>query len=137
MKGKLQDIGLSGVCEVITARLGLHHPEERWDILARNLTSAAKEFGYKHLNEFINWLLTTTLTKNEIETLASFLTISETFFWREPQVFSAFTDTILPELIASKKNGERNIKIWSAGCSTGEEPYSLAILLRRMIPDIK
>lgn len=137
MKGKLNDIELSSVCEVITAHMGLHYPEGRWDILARNLTSAACAYGYTHVDEFINWLLTATLTKRDIETLASFLTISETFFWREPQVFSAFTDTILPELIASKRKGERKIKIWSAGCSTGEEPYSLAIMLRKSIPDIK
>jgi chemotaxis protein methyltransferase CheR len=137
MRTKLNDIELMNVCEMISARIGLHYPEGRWDILTRNLTSAACEFGYKHLNEFINWLLTATLTKNEIETLASFLIISETFFWREPQVFSAFADTILPELIASKRKGGKTIKMWSAGCSTGEEPYSLAILLFRAIPDIK
>lgn len=137
MKGKLKDIELSGVCKIITARMGLHYPEERWDILTRNLTSAASAFGYEHLDEFLNWLLTATLAKNEIETLASYLTISETFFWREPQVFSALTDFILPELIASKRNREKHIKIWSAGCSTGEEPYSLAILLHKIIPDIK
>jgi chemotaxis protein methyltransferase CheR len=137
MKGKLKEIELSNVCEMITARMGLYYPKERWDILVRNLTSAAYAFGYEYLDEFINWLLKATLTKNEIETLASYLTVSETFFWREPQVFSALTDFVLPELIAAKRNREKKIKIWSAGCSTGEEPYSLAILLHKIIPDIK
>jgi chemotaxis protein methyltransferase CheR len=137
MKFGLNDTGLAEVCEVIAANLGLHFPVERWNMLTRNLTLAAGEFGFQHFDEFTNWLLSARLEKEQIKILASFLTISETYFWREEPVFSALTDYILPELIASKKNGEKNIRIWSAGCSTGEEPYSLAIALHKTIPDIK
>lgn len=137
MIAKLKDTGLSGVCEIIASRMGLHFPVERWDMLRHNLTLAGVEFGFQHLNEFTQWLLTTDLNNKQIDILASYLTISETFFWRETPVFSAITDFVLPELIASKKDGGKNIRIWSAGCSSGEEAYSLAIALHKAIPDIK
>jgi len=137
MNRKLTDTELSMVCEVIVSRMGLHFPRERWPMLSRNLVSAAKEFGFQNMNGFIQWLLSSQLNKDQIMILASHLTISETYFWREPQVFSALTDHILPELIKSKKNGEKSIRIWSAGCSTGEEPYSIAIALHKTIQKIK
>jgi chemotaxis protein methyltransferase CheR len=111
MKKQLTSAGLDSVCEVISARLGLHFPPERWDILWRNLTLAAVEFGFDSVEKFNGWLLSNELKTNEIEILASFLTVSETYFWREPHVFSAVTDVILPEIIAIQKNGERRIRI--------------------------
>jgi len=137
MNRNLTDSELSQVCEVIAARIGLHFPVERWAILGRNLALAAKEFGFQNMNGFIQWLLSSELNKDQIKILASHLTISETYFLREPKVFIALTDFVLPELIKSKKKRDRSIRIWSAGCSTGEEPYSLAIALHKTIPEIK
>ena len=137
MNRKLTDIELSMVCEVIASRMGLYFPVERWIMLRRNLVLAARELGFQNINGFIQWLLSSELNKDQIMILASNLTISETYFWREPQVFSALTDHILPGLIKSKKNGEKSIRIWSAGCSTGEEPYSIAIALHKTIKKIE
>lgn len=137
MKQTIAHTRLSEVCEVIEARMGLHFPVERWDLFSRNLAQASAAFGFEHFDEFIDWLLTTQPDQNQIKKLATFLTISETYFWREPPVFKALTDFIIPEIIKAKQDLNRNIRIWSAGCSTGEEPYSLAIALREAIPDIK
>jgi len=137
MNRKLTDIELSMVCEVIASRMGLYFPVERWIMLRRNLVLAARELGFQNINGFIQWLLSSELNKDQIMILASHLTISETYFWREPQVFTALTDFILPELIKSKKKGEKSIRIWSAGCSTGEEPYSIAIALQKTIQKIE
>ncbi len=136
MNSVQKNTGLSKVCELIASRLGLHFPEERQGIFTRNLSQAAKELGFQNDDHFINWLLTNRLDKKQIGIFASYLTISETFFWREPMVFSALVDFIFPEMVASRKNGDKNIRIWSAGCSTGEEPYSLAIALCKAIPDL-
>jgi len=137
MTHNLTDSELSQVSKVIAAHLGLHFPVERWAILGRNLALAARVFGFQNMNGFIQWLLSSELNKDQIKILALHLTISETYFLREPQVFTALTDFVLPELIKSKKKRDRNIRIWSAGCSTGEEPYSIAIALHKTIPEIK
>jgi len=161
MNRKLTDIELSMICEVIASRMGLHFPVERWIMLRRNLVLAARELGFQNINGFIQWLLSSELNKDQIMILASHLTISETYFWREPQVFTALTDFILPELIRSKgkekveelatnrskaelgeaksrhSGRKKSIRIWSAGCSTGEEPYSIAIALQKTIQKIE
>jgi chemotaxis protein methyltransferase CheR len=71
----------------------------------------------------------------ELEVLAEIVSNSETRFFREPEQFADLKDRVIPELIA-RKSGERQLDIWSAACSTGEEAYSLAILLREALPDI-
>ena len=137
MKHKLTDIEFSKVCKVIASNMGLNFPIDRRDMVSRGLAEAAVELGFHNMKEFIQWFLTTTLKKDQIEILASYLTISETYFWREQQVFNALTQKILPDLVTSKNDKEKSLRIWCAGCSTGEEAYSLAIALCRIIPKIK
>ena len=137
MKEKISETDFEAVCDVIKSKLGLEFHIGRHSTVIRNLTMAAVEFGFVDFDEFVNWLLKDELKKGEIEKLASFLTVSETFFWREPNVFSALTDYILPELVRLKKDGDKTIRIWSVGCSSGEEPYSIAIALLRTIQNIK
>lgn len=68
-----------------------------------------------------------------LERLVSQLTIGETFFFRNADHFRALRERILPAILQDRRR-ERTIRIWSAGCATGEEPYSLAILLQRDFP---
>jgi chemotaxis protein methyltransferase CheR len=76
------------------------------------------------------------MTREDVAVLTSHLTINETYFWREPETFEALERSILPDLIRSRQ-GQKRIRIWSAGCSTGEEPYSIAIAIHRAIPRIE
>jgi chemotaxis protein methyltransferase CheR len=137
MKHSLPDNILLQLSEFISSNLALHFPKERWDDLERNIVSASKEFGYSDTEKFIQHIFTSPLTREYIEILAANLTINETYFWREPQTFEALEQTIIPELIRNRQYGNKRLRIWSAGCSTGEEPYSIAIALKRTIPDIK
>ena len=70
----------------------------------------------------------------DLEAFIAELTIGETYFFRHRAQFDALERTILPDLIARRAQ-ERRLRIWSAGCATGEEPYSLAIMLDRLLPD--
>src|SRR3989338_5556360 len=127
---------LSEASELISSVMGLHFPESRMNDLERNLASAAHEFGFRDTESFKRWLLINPLSKDHIEKLASHLTVGETYFFREKENFAALEEHILPELIRLRQGGERRLRIWSAGSSTGEEPYSIAILLRKLIADL-
>ncbi|MBI5238331.1 MAG: tetratricopeptide repeat protein [Deltaproteobacteria bacterium] len=121
--------------EFIASVLGLHFPESRLGDLERGVVSAAREFDFPDTEAFIRWIMSAHLTKRHIETLASHLTIGETYFFREMESFQALEERILPGLLSSREGSGRRLRVWSAGCSTGEEPYSLAILLNRLLPD--
>ncbi len=133
----LHSMLLSDFSEFVSARIGLHFPKERWGDLERGISSAAGEFGFSDVEACIRWLVSSSLSRKQIEILASYLTVGETYFFRERKDFEALEKHILPGLIQSRRKTEKYLRIWSAGCSTGEEPYSIAILLSNIIPDIK
>ncbi len=134
INGPLAESLLSRLSDFIASRTALHFPPKRWGDLQRKLGPAAREFGFSDQAAFVQWLLSTPLSKGHLETLASHLTISETYFWREPHSFAALEEEILPGLIAKRQNGARRLHLWSAGCASGEEPYSLAMALQRALP---
>src|SRR6202162_3465709 len=76
-----------------------------------------------------------TNAENEIEHLINSFTVNETYFYREDHQFRCLTSTLL-EVIAPKKKPGEPIRIWSVPCSTGEEPYSIAIWLLENWPPV-
>jgi chemotaxis protein methyltransferase CheR len=70
-----------------------------------------------------------------LEALAEHLTVGETYFFRDPALVAALRTVVLPELI-QRRAPDRRLRIWSAGCSTGEEPYTLAILLQQQMVEL-
>jgi chemotaxis protein methyltransferase CheR len=127
---------LSRLSEFVAAQMGLHFPKERWSDLERGIVSAAGEFGFDDTESCVEALISSPLTQNQIETLASHLTVGETYFFREKKALEILEEQILPELIRLRRGTEKRLRIWSAGCCTGEEPYSIAIVLSKMIPDL-
>ncbi|MFV3130272.1 CheR family methyltransferase [Niveispirillum sp. KHB5.9] len=122
----------------LATRMGLYYPVERWGDLDRAVTQMAAELGYADADACMRHFLSTPVDRAEIETLASYLTIGETYFFREPASFDALATRILPGLITQRRQAHsRYLRIWSAACSTGEEAYTMAILLDRLIPDIR
>ncbi len=128
---------MSKLREFIVARMALWFPEERADDLERNIRAAAQELGFDDAETCIEWLLSSPLTRTQIETVASYLTVGETYFWREKDIFEILEQEVLPELIRSRRGRDQQLRIWSAGCCTGEEPYSVAMLINRLIPDLE
>lgn len=132
----LSEILLSRLSDFIANHIGLYFPEARWRDLERGIHSAAREFGFDSAEACIRWLMSAPLTRPQIEVLASHLTVGETYFLRDRKTFTALEEEILPQLIRPRRAGEQQLRIWSAGCCTGEEAYSVAILLDRILPDI-
>lgn len=72
----------------------------------------------------------------EIEALANDFLISVTSFFRDPEAFKIIEKTVIPDIISRKENGEV-LKIWVPGCATGEEAYTLAILVKECLEKTK
>ncbi|MEA3211646.1 MAG: chemotaxis protein methyltransferase CheR [Chthoniobacter sp.] len=128
------DTLLGELAAFLEARLGLHFPPARWGDLQRGLNAAALELGFDQARECADWFLSSAINRQQLELLAAHLTIGETYFFRDPRLFTALEKEVLPELIRSRSN-DRRIRIWSAACCTGEEPYSLAIALHQILPN--
>jgi chemotaxis protein methyltransferase CheR len=128
---------LQRLSDYLTARVGLHFAKRNWKELQQKMTAAMTDFGFDRVEEFIGWLPSLSPTQDQIEILAGHLTVGETYFFRERKAFEILEHYLLPGLIDARRKTEKRLRFWSAGCSTGEEPYSLAILLDKLIPDLK
>ena len=137
MIDRLSDELLLGLSRTVTEQTGLHFSRERWPDLERGLRSAAGKLGFPDAESCARRLLSAPLTRQETEILAGELTVGETYFFREKKSFEILSNQILPEIARLRQNTERRLRIWSAGCCTGEEPYSIAILLDRILPDLR
>lgn len=129
-------VPLDGALRRIELYLGLRYQPHQWSDLLRMLKPALKELGMRDMAECISWLSDGEITNDAIRILAKHLTIGESYFFREIVVFSLLKEHVLPELLKQKSSQDaKSIRIWSAGCSTGEEVYSLAILLDSFLGD--
>ncbi len=137
MAAVVSGVSLEQFSKFVAERIGLHFPRERWRDLERGIRSAAKELGFQETESFLQHVLSIPLPRNQLEILASNLTVGETYFYRDNKAFEALEEYILPELLRSRRGKEKYLRVWSAGCCTGEEPYSLAILLSKAIADLK
>lgn len=135
MGNHIKDDLLARLSEHLVTHLGLYFPPERWSYLEQGIRSAAQDFGFEDLEIFAEWVISTSLTQQQVGMLASRFTIGETYFFREKKSFDILKERILPEIIQARAGKDQRLRIWSAGCSTGEEPYSLAILLSQVLPD--
>ena len=127
--------GLSGLETRVTACLGLHIPESRRRDLLRGAEALAQAAGAKDVGAFLRSLADAPLTDRQLELLAASLTVGETYFFREPKSLDAFRNRILPELVRQRAGREQRLRIWCAGCSTGEEAYTVAMILAEALPD--
>jgi chemotaxis protein methyltransferase CheR len=127
---------LSAVSQSVEAQLGLHFPPERWTDLERGLGGAAAELGFENVEKCARELVLAKLNHAQVDALAAHLTIGETYFFRDPATFEALASQVFPALAQEKQGLAKRLRIWSAGCCTGEEPYSIAIALRRALPDL-
>ena len=122
---------------LVAEQVGLHFPRQRWQDLEKGFNAAAGELGFPDAQALADHLLLAPMAKDLLEVLASHLTINETYFFREKRIFEILEWEILPPLLASRRARERRLRIWSAGCASGEEAYSIAILLHKVLPDLQ
>jgi chemotaxis protein methyltransferase CheR len=124
------------VSALVAASLGLDFPPDRYADLRRGLIASARELGLTDVAQYAQWLVNAgPLPPDQLDVLASHLTVGETYFFRERLTLGALAEHALSELIRVRRRQDKRLRIWSAACSSGEEVYSLAILLQQILPD--
>lgn len=121
--------------KLLLDRYGLFFSDRRRPELESAILRAFAASPTADLNEYYTLLVEQTDGGLEMERLVNAVTINETYFFRDAAQFDALSTTVLPQLI-ERRRMLRTLRIWSAGCSSGEEPYSIAMLLRDMLPDV-
>lgn len=100
--------------------------EKKRTLIEGRLTNYVLEKGFANFTEYLESIFLDK-TQTEVTKLVNFLTTNYSYFMREWEHFRFFKDTVLPGFLETV--ADRDLRIWSAGCSTGEEPYTIAMLL--------
>ncbi len=109
---------------------GIHFSATNRSILESRLRERLRDKKLQSLQEYYSILLR---DKEELKLLLDSVTTNLTRFFRNQAHFDAIQHYVIPELLKLRQN-ERKVRFWSAGCSTGEEPYTIAMLLKELLP---
>lgn len=128
---------LQKIKELVASDLGLDFLSSRDYDIEKGLISFGHEHGIKGGDRtlLVKWLETIDWNREKLDHLARYLTVGETFFFREKPHLDVFREVLIPELVKKSIRSGKPAIIWSAGCCTGEEPYTLAMILRQVLPE--
>lgn len=115
------------LCRFLKDRSGLVLAAEKGYLVESRLMPVARRNGFANVTELTQRVMTNASESLRIEVVEAMMN-NESFFFRDRIPFERMRDTILPDLMV-KRAAQKQIRIWSAACSTGQEPYSLAMLL--------
>jgi chemotaxis protein methyltransferase CheR len=108
---------------------GIYFEEGARATLGRRLRPRVEALCYESFEQYYLHLKFDRAGQQELQLALDAVTVQETYFFREERALRAFKEEMLPE-IAERRRAERVLRVWSAGCSTGEEAYTLAMLIR-------
>ena len=132
---ELSDLDFLRFSSLIREKSGLEIPEIRRPDLEKAISDSMNVLSISDPGTLYFYFKKEKGSSSYLEDLIAHITVGETYFFRNKPHFDALENHILPEII-TKQRASKHLRIWSAGCSTGEEAYTLAILLRRLIPDL-
>lgn len=120
----------------IYKKSGIKFEDKKRYFINKRVEKRLMDIGLENVRDYLRYLKFKD-TGEEFQSLMNLLTVNETYFFREFSTLETFAEHCLHEVIERKQAmGDRSLRIWSAGCSTGEEPYTLAIILREMLDNI-
>jgi len=114
--------------DAIHRRTGIWFGDTSKYLLQKRLSPRARELNFESFQKYYYFLQYDPRAETEFDEIFDLVTTKETYFFRESSQLTAFVEEIVPDILSRK--GVKKIRVWSAGCSTGEEPYSIAILLQ-------
>ncbi|HYM62523.1 MAG TPA: protein-glutamate O-methyltransferase CheR [Thermoanaerobaculia bacterium] len=114
--------------EQIYKRTGMWFADSSKYLLQKRLSPRARELNFDSFQKYFYFLQYDPRAEAEFDQIWDLVTTNETYFYREPPQLAAFVEEIIPEILDRKT--VKKVRIWSAGCSSGEEAYSIAMLLQ-------
>ncbi len=111
----------------IYKRTGMWFADNSKYLLQKRLSPRARELNFDSFQKYFYFLQYDPRAETEFDQIYDLVTTNETYFFREPAQLAAFIEEIIPDVLSQKP--VKKVRIWSAGCSSGEEPYSIAMLL--------
>ncbi|HJZ10860.1 MAG TPA: protein-glutamate O-methyltransferase CheR [Acidobacteriota bacterium] len=124
---ELNDRTYRMITDFIYKNSGLRFDETTKFLVQKRVSNRIRELNIDSFEKYYYYLVYHPNRDSELDHLLDLITTHETYFFREERQLSAFDQEILPQIL-SEKNESKTLRIWSAGCATGEEPYSIAIL---------
>jgi chemotaxis protein methyltransferase CheR len=122
--------------DLIYAKLGIFFEERKVYFLKRRVEERMAALSMGQIGEYITLLAHGDADGVEMQQLTNLITTNETYMFREYEQLEGFANLCLPEVVAAKRVvSDYNLRVWSAGCSSGEEPYTLAIIVREVLLD--
>jgi len=121
----------SHVREIVFQHAGISLTEAKCDLVYNRLSKRLRLLKLQTFKEYFQYV--EEVGEEEFVNLINAITTNLTSFFRENHHFEYLSKTVFPELLEKNRDSKR-IRIWSAGCSTGEEPYSLAMIVREGVP---
>jgi len=130
VKVQLTQEQFDAIRELLSSAAGLVFDDTRRESMGYSIAERMRQAGTRDVGAYLARLS----DPQERQRLLDEVTIQETHFFRNPPQIRALRKHVLPELIRHADGHGRRLRIWSAGCSTGEEPYSIAMMLRELLP---
>ncbi len=126
----LTDRELRRVSEFVGREVGIQLSAAKHTLVEGRLRKRVRQLDFKGFKAYLDWVLDSPEGKHERLNLIDAITTNKTDFFREPEHFRYLVEQALPVMEKNRRReGRRELSIWSAGCSSGEEPYTLAIVL--------
>lgn len=128
---------LHRIRDLISDVAGIYHPESKFYYLRDRCARRMHALKVPTLAEYHDHLTRGVDRESELRELLNEVTVGETCFFRNPAQLEALTRQVLPPIVAAKARlGFRRLRVWSAGCATGEEAYTLAMVLQEETPSL-
>ena len=122
--------------DIIYHQTGIQMTEKKRNLVVARLSKRLRALNLSNFSEYYEYLNTSSNASDELNNLINRITTNKTDFFREKHHFDFLVNEVFPSYIdAAKKGGQRRLRIWSAGCSSGEEPYSLAMTIADFFKD--
>ena len=127
---ELTEAQFNAISSLVKSLAGINLTDAKKELVRARLTKRLRKLGLATFDDYVEYLQNDT-TGAELVAMLDVLSTNTTYFFREAKHLEWLRQDILPRLTA-----RRRVRIWSAGCSSGEEPYSIAIVLLEAIPDL-